>query len=208
MFDRFSYVPHRRLLYSLIWVIAVIELGLTASRIHYTRSNFNTHDPIVAELLITSFLTLLWVPLTFFFHRRVPGADTSRDRFGGLHHESLGTLLLWLMWLVGAAIATHHWPNRSAVGSGIHADILLAIVAFSWVVFALLTIVGMLAWMEYSVISALAMGSGARQASGGATRREKSLSNSSADTNGNTVGIPNVGYHSPISNTAPVIATV
>ncbi|KAF8215424.1 hypothetical protein K438DRAFT_1660174 [Mycena galopus ATCC 62051] len=171
MFNRYSYVPHRRLLYFLIWAVAAAELGLTAERIHFTRSNFGSYDPIVAELLVTSIFTLFWVPLTLIFHRRAPGlADRNGpavanghnvrggSRFGGLHHESSGNIVLWVMWLVGAAIAAHHWPNRSAAGFGRPGSIILAIVALAFVEFGLLTLVKVLALMEYSALGVSSYG--------------------------------------------------
>ncbi|KAJ7848923.1 hypothetical protein B0H14DRAFT_2766287 [Mycena olivaceomarginata] len=169
MFRRYSYVPHRRLFYGLIWAIAAAELGLTATRIHFTRSNFRNHEAIVAELLVTSILTLFWVPLTLLFHRRAPGIDNvhnnvdgnlrgNRHRYGGLHHESSGNLVLWIMWLVGAAIAAHRWPTRGAVGFGRNADILITLVALALVEFGLMTLVKVLALMEYSALGASGLG--------------------------------------------------
>ncbi|KAJ7244397.1 hypothetical protein B0H12DRAFT_1022493 [Mycena haematopus] len=163
MFNRYSYVPHRRLFYGLIWALAVAELGLTAAHIQFTRSHFGTHEAIVAELLVTSILTILWVPVTLLFHRRAPAVNNNvnargssrvggNSRFGGLHHETSGNLVLWIMWLVGAAIAAHRWPTRSFVGSGRQADILIALIAIAFVEFGLMTLVKVLALMEYSAL--------------------------------------------------------
>lgn len=99
-----SYVPHRWALYSLLWAASVVELALTAFRIRHTNSLFGTHDPIVAELLVTSILTILWVPVTLLFHRSA-GAGTG-TALSPRHGETGGNLVLWIMWLVGAAIAT------------------------------------------------------------------------------------------------------
>ncbi|KAF8218048.1 hypothetical protein K438DRAFT_1747286 [Mycena galopus ATCC 62051] len=173
MFNRYSYVPHRRIFYTLIWALAAAALGLTAARIHFTRSNFRTHEAIVAEILVTSILTLLWVPVTLIFHRRAPDDLNARGglgggRFGGLHHESSGNIVLWLMWLVGAAIAAHHWPTRTFVGFGRQGDMLLAIVALAFVEFGLLTMVKVLALMEYSAlgVSSLAANPGVVEKNG------------------------------------------
>ncbi|KAF7377961.1 hypothetical protein MSAN_00220000 [Mycena sanguinolenta] len=157
MFHHYSYVPHRRLFYGLIWALAVVELGLTATHIQFTRSHFGTHEAIVAELLVTSILTLLWVPVTLIFHRRAPDLDGNLNtrghgRFGGLHHESSGNIVLWIMWLVGAAIAAHRWPTRLFTGFGRQGDILLALVAIAFVEFGLMTLVKVLALMEYSAL--------------------------------------------------------
>lgn len=105
-----SYVPHRWAIYSLLWCAAVVELALTAFRIHHTRSLFGTHDAIVAELLVTSILTILWVPVTLLFHRSAGGVGGTGTGAGTAlsprHGETGGNLILWIMWLVGAAIAT------------------------------------------------------------------------------------------------------
>ncbi|KAJ6480125.1 hypothetical protein C8R45DRAFT_348334 [Mycena sanguinolenta] len=168
MFHHYSYVPHRRFFYGLIWALAVVELGLTAAHIHFTRSRFRTHEAIVAELLATSILTLLWVPVTLVFHRRAPDLNHNLNtrgngRFGGLHHESSGNIVLWIMWLVGAAIAAHRWPTRAFTGFGRQGDILLALIAIAFVQFGLMTMVKVLALMEYSAVGVTGLaGPGAR----------------------------------------------
>ncbi|KAJ7642186.1 hypothetical protein FB45DRAFT_739239 [Roridomyces roridus] len=160
-FDRTSYPAHRRYIYALAWCVAAIELGLTADRIHETRF----HYPIIAELLTTSILTIIWVPLAIVFHRR-----SSSSRFGGLHFESIGTFVLWTMWLVGGAIATHRWPNRTVVGPGHRAHILLAAVAFSLTSFGIFTLVAASLLMEYSALYAA---SNTLPTYSGAARNEK-----------------------------------
>ncbi|KAL5525441.1 hypothetical protein ACEPAF_9311 [Sanghuangporus sanghuang] len=162
---RDSYVPHRRLLYALLWMIAVVELGLTAFRIHHTRSLFGFYDRVIAELLVVSILTILWAPLTLLLHRSALGSagatGTQRRGFGFLHGETSGNLILWIMWLVGAAIATNHWPTRALAGPGKQGRILTTIIALAWVEFALLTLAKMFAAMEYAALnSAGGAGSG------------------------------------------------
>ena len=206
MFRRYSYVPHRRLLYGLLWAIAVAELGLTGARIQFTRTNLGTHgmsyipislrspltnsphpilDPIVAELLVVSILTILWVPVTLLFHRTAPGVGgsgtTGRRGFGGgglyggLHHESSGNFVLWVMWLVGAAIAAHTWPTRAIAGPGKEGRILITIVALAFVEFGLMTLAKVAALMEYAAL-------GARGGAGVGTTSEKTAGNAPAAT--------------------------
>lgn len=57
MVHRESYVPHRRLLYGLLWLTAVAELGLTAFRIHSTRRAFGTHgkSPTILSNKLSSY---------------------------------------------------------------------------------------------------------------------------------------------------------
>jgi hypothetical protein len=51
------------------WIFAVVLLGLTAARIHYTENlspkdplngGHDFYDPIIAELLVASILSMLW----------------------------------------------------------------------------------------------------------------------------------------------------
>ncbi|KAK7045196.1 hypothetical protein R3P38DRAFT_2882989 [Favolaschia claudopus] len=218
MFHNYSYVPHRRALYLLIWALSVAELGLTATRIHFTRKNFSTHESIVAELLVTSILTILWVPLTLIFHRSAPGLDTRNTapgtantphsrfpgRFGGLHHESSGNIVLWIMWLVGAAIAAHTWPTHAAAGFTHQGRILLAIVGVAFTVFGLLTLAKVLALMEYSAIGVSTYGG---PGAGHATRPEKA---GYPATNAPTTTAPGGAGYAPGTNgatttTAPAV---
>ncbi|EJD05283.1 uncharacterized protein FOMMEDRAFT_139746 [Fomitiporia mediterranea MF3/22] len=160
MVGRDSYVPHRRALYALLWMISVAELGITGFRINFTRKNLHFHDPIVAELLVVSILTIIWAPLTLLFHRsalnRAGGTSTSRfGGFGFLHGETTGNFVIWIMWFIGAAIATHNWPTRAIAGPGKQGRILIVIVALAWVAFGLLTLAKVGAMMEYSARNAL-----------------------------------------------------
>ncbi|EJD06316.1 uncharacterized protein FOMMEDRAFT_165160 [Fomitiporia mediterranea MF3/22] len=165
MVGRHSYVPHRRALYALLWMISVAELGFTAYRIHYTRKNFGTHESIIVELLVVSILTIIWAPLTLIFHRSAPNStgSTSTSRSGGLgflHGETTGNFIIWVLWLVGAAIATHNWPTRAIAGPGKQGRILITIVALAWVAFSLLTLAKIGAMMEYSARNAIGGGAG------------------------------------------------
>ncbi|KAJ7641929.1 hypothetical protein FB45DRAFT_1054310 [Roridomyces roridus] len=160
-FDRASYPAHRRILYALAWAVAAIELGLTAERIHETRF----HYPIIAELLATACLTLIWAPLALVFHRRSAGSPVS-----GLRSESFGNFVLWCMWFVGSAIATHRWPNRDIVGAGHRGHVLLAAVAFSLASFGIFTLIATSILMEYAAINAA---SGTLPTTYSGTRSEK-----------------------------------
>lgn len=130
-------------------------------------------DKIVVELLVTSILTILWVPLTLLFHRTARGVNNnhnntagttthsrigSRGHYGGLHHESSGNFVLWVMWLVGAAIAVHQFPNRLAAGPGKEGRILITIIALAFVEFGLMTLAKVLALMEYAALGATSRG--------------------------------------------------
>ena len=86
----------------------MILLGLTGYRIHHTISVASFHDPIVAELLSASVITLVWIPAALFFLSRSASAsnDIATDGLAGLVPEFAGWAALWILWLVGAAIAT------------------------------------------------------------------------------------------------------
>ncbi|KAL5479113.1 hypothetical protein ACEPAI_2401 [Sanghuangporus weigelae] len=173
---RDSYVPHRRALYALLWMIAVVELGLTAYRIHHTRSLFGFYDPIIVELLVTSILTITLIPVILLTLRGI--LRPSRKRLGFLHSESVRNLILWIMWLVGGAIATHKWPRRSFAGPGKQGRILTTIIAFAWIEFGLLTLVKVFSAMEYAAKNAGSGGLGSAQA------REKSSTSGGSASGG------------------------
>ncbi|KAL5525440.1 hypothetical protein ACEPAF_9310 [Sanghuangporus sanghuang] len=173
---RNSYVPHRVVLYGLLWTMAVVELGLTAYRINYTNDNFDTYDPIIVQLLVTSILTITWIPLILLSLRGILGP--SRKRLGFLHGESARNLILWIMWLVGGAIATHKWPKRSLAGPGKQGRILTTIIAFAWIEFGLFTLVKVFAAMEYAAKNASGGGAGGL----GPTHAREKPANSAAGT--------------------------
>ena len=95
---------HRHALYSLIWIFSVIELALTAYRIHLTRKSGYT-EHIIAELLSTSIFTLLWIPFASLLINR---SSSNSGNNSTIHHhgETIGNAIIWTMWLIGAAIAT------------------------------------------------------------------------------------------------------
>ncbi|KAL5520180.1 hypothetical protein ACEPAG_9393 [Sanghuangporus baumii] len=175
----FITVPERQALYIVVWAIAAAELGLTAFHIHSSTSTSSTYEPIVAELLAVSVLTVLFMPFIFLFLRR--STYVSRSPAAGkaeMAHTTtsqvdvyevycvVGTALksvllnrwtlislnsiIWLMWLVGAAIATHKWPTRASAGSGEQGRIVITIVALAWSCFGTLTLARYLAVLEVS----------------------------------------------------------
>ncbi|THH03164.1 hypothetical protein EW145_g6479 [Phellinidium pouzarii] len=154
-----SYVVHRSALYALLWASAVVELGLTGWRIHHTKSVAGFYDPIVAALLVSAVLTLIWIPITSFLHlRKARGlhSDTGAG-YAPLHAESGGNIVLWIMWLVDAAIATHKWPTRALVGpsSPKDAHLLLSLVAFAWISFGVLSLACVFVLMHFAALRAI-----------------------------------------------------
>ena len=56
------------------------------------------------------------------------------------------------MYLVGAAIATNNWPSKHFIGTGKQAEVLVAIVALSWIAFSVLSMTGVLALMHHAAM--------------------------------------------------------
>jgi len=130
--------PARLFLYICLWVFSAVILGLTAARLHYTthippfdplNAGRNFYDPIVAELLATSIITLLWV--SWVIHVLVRRFELGL--VSSFAHELLGLFVLFVLWLVGAAIATSYWGNLSWCWIYEPCRLLTAMVAFAWI---------------------------------------------------------------------------
>ncbi|EKM49041.1 uncharacterized protein PHACADRAFT_265891 [Phanerochaete carnosa HHB-10118-sp] len=124
----------------LLWLFAAVTLGLSAARIHYTlhippgdplNRGVDFYDPIVAELLATSAITVLWVPW-------VVSIITRTYDYGIVStflSETIGLFILFVLWLVGAAIATSSWGNLAWCHIYLPCRVLTALVAFAWMSF-------------------------------------------------------------------------
>ncbi|KAI0338668.1 hypothetical protein BDW22DRAFT_1362759 [Trametopsis cervina] len=133
----------RIFLYVLLWLFSAVLLGLTAARIHYTlhiplgdplNGGNDFYDPIVAELIATSALTLLYVP--WIIHVIARTAEYGWvSTFAG---ETVGLFILFVMWLVGAAISTSIWGDLSWCHQFQACRLLTAMVAFAWMGFILI----------------------------------------------------------------------
>ncbi|KNZ78573.1 hypothetical protein J132_11212 [Termitomyces sp. J132] len=135
--------PLRAGLYSALFIFSVILLGLTAARVHHTKSlgspdtisrgRSGYYEPITVELLSTSIIaTLFSLPLM--------ACLCSRRGFGLPHFltELLGILSLFVLYLVGAAIFTHKYRRISYCrGYFLQCRIVSAIMAFSWMSWAI-----------------------------------------------------------------------
>lgn len=128
---------YRIFLYTALGVFAVCQLGMTAARLHYTlhvplrdpvNGGVDFYDPIIAELLVTSILTMFWVPLLVTrIHRRHENTFISKFR-----EELIGLLVLFILWIVGAAISTSRWGDLAWCRIYQPCRLLTAIVAFAW----------------------------------------------------------------------------
>ncbi|KAF8890930.1 hypothetical protein BD779DRAFT_1515271 [Infundibulicybe gibba] len=142
----FDLPPLRIALYCVLTLFSVVLLGLSAARIHYTthlprgdplNGGKNFYDPIVVELLVTSILTIPWsIFIIISIHKRVESRLVSLFR-----GEIIGLAVLWLFWLVGAAIATSIWGDLSFCHKYQACRILTALVAFSWMGWIILSII-------------------------------------------------------------------
>ncbi|KAG6888880.1 hypothetical protein C0995_005135 [Termitomyces sp. Mi166 len=134
-----SFGPLRAGLYSALLIFSVILLGLTAARVHHTKSlgqpdtisrgRTGYYDPSTVELLSTSILAIL-------FSLPLMGCLCSRSGFGLPHFltELLGILSLFILYLVGSAIFTHKYRNVGYCrGYFSQCRLVSAIMAFSWI---------------------------------------------------------------------------
>ncbi|KAI0092218.1 hypothetical protein BDY19DRAFT_587586 [Irpex rosettiformis] len=135
----------RIFLYVVLFLFSAVLLGLTAARLHYTlhvpegdpvNGGNDFYDPIVVELLVSSVLTLLWVP--WVIHVIAKTSDYGWvSTFAG---ETVSLFIFFVMWLVGSAVSTHSWGDLSWCHIYRPCRILTAMVAFSWMGFILIFI--------------------------------------------------------------------
>jgi len=147
-----GYALSRLPLYALLWLVSLAVLGLTAFRVEHTRHIGKFFEKIIVELLVTSALTLLWVPYAAFSTHRDHAANAPMSM---RRPEPHGNLILWIMWLVGAAIATNDFPTAATRGVGKQSRILAAILALSWIAFALFTLIKVVMAMHYAAYHAV-----------------------------------------------------
>jgi len=127
----------RLVCYAILWVFATCTLGMAAARLHYTlhlpphdplNGGHSFYDKIIAEIVAAAGLTMLLTPLLFVrIHRRHDNGFMST--FGG---ELVGLMILFILWIVGAAIATKKWGNLNWCHVYGACRLLTAIVAFTW----------------------------------------------------------------------------
>ncbi|KAJ7672146.1 hypothetical protein DFH06DRAFT_1175438 [Mycena polygramma] len=123
--------------YSVFGLFSLVLFGLTAARLHYTthlppgdplNNGNNFFDPIVVELLFSSLLGMIWsvYAVTTIHHLR-------EDRWIHTFFSEIVMLsILFVLYLVGAAIATSIWGNLSFCHQFRACRILTAMLAFAW----------------------------------------------------------------------------
>ncbi|KAJ3569111.1 hypothetical protein NP233_g5264 [Leucocoprinus birnbaumii] len=133
-----AFHPIRIILYLFFFCFSVILMGLTAYRIHSTKSKSapdvltdRTHfsTPIIAELLTTAILGTLFS--LFMLYCLL--AKVGRGPLGVYAFEHLWLALLFIFSLVGAGVVTHEFSNLRWCRYTLACRILEAIKAFSWI---------------------------------------------------------------------------
>ncbi|KAF8060190.1 hypothetical protein FPV67DRAFT_334474 [Lyophyllum atratum] len=122
--------PVRIALYTALAIFSIVLMGLTAARIAHTKSLGLGYNPIIAELLSVSILSFLWsLPIMWCIGRRFEGGYAS-----SYLTELLGLFVLWVMYLVGAAIHATLFHNANVCwGISPQCRIMTAIQAFAWI---------------------------------------------------------------------------
>ncbi|KAE9407506.1 hypothetical protein BT96DRAFT_104541 [Gymnopus androsaceus JB14] len=124
-------------LYLALLVFTFILFVLCCVRINYTLHLApEFYDPVVAELLFTTIVTLLWccLMLCIFF------IETLKLEFLRLYwHELIGLIILWFLWLGGAAAASSIFGDISTCQQFQACQILSALLAFAWLGWIMLT---------------------------------------------------------------------
>ncbi|KAJ3507901.1 hypothetical protein NLJ89_g6043 [Agrocybe chaxingu] len=161
-------------------------LGLTAYRINYTerlnsgdiltfRRRF--YDPVVVELLVTACLGII---ISVAFLASILGRAGKDALTYALEHICLITL--WILFLVGSGVFTSRWTNLGwCRGSYKICRILEAIKAFSWICWALVTLL-----ILSSLYNMIQRRSGWWSAADGRKEREPSGSGSYPETRATT----------------------
>ncbi|CAK5263032.1 unnamed protein product [Mycena citricolor] len=128
----------RTCLYCLFAILSFVLFALCGARLHYTthlptgdplNNGHNFYDPIVVELLFSSLLGMFWAvyAVLTIHHMR-------EDRWIFTFFAEIVVLgSLFLLYLVGAAIATSLWGNLGFCHQYHACRLLTTLVAFSWV---------------------------------------------------------------------------
>lgn len=136
----------RMSLYTFVFLFSIVLFSLTIVRLNYTdrkrdprvdplRDGKAFYDPPIPELLVASFLTMCFAPwMMFVLHRRYGHRVLSKTWF-----ELLCLFVLWALWLGGAASAASLWPNLNWCQIYKPCRILVALMAFAWMGWVLLT---------------------------------------------------------------------
>ncbi|KAF5364464.1 hypothetical protein D9758_010705 [Tetrapyrgos nigripes] len=129
--------PVRTFLYVVLIAFSAVLLGLSAARIHYTMTLHGEDaltlpgiapyfEPILAEVIATTGASILWSVFILF------GTFTSRPLIRLLRDELLILLVLWLLWIAGAAVVSAIYLPIGWCQEFSYCRIIAALVGFAW----------------------------------------------------------------------------
>jgi len=130
----------RLVLYVALAVWAFILFSLCCARLSYTstpRTNTSLydgapfHDPSVAELLVSSIFTLIFLPIILFTTLK----QSRHSVLGRVWFEIICLFVLWLFYVGGAGALSNILPNvwyNGAWCAYSQCNLLQAILAFAW----------------------------------------------------------------------------
>jgi len=131
-------------LYAILGLFSAVLFCLCAVRLHYTThlSPYDPlnggepfYDPIIVELLVTALFTIFWcIFIISTIHKRIESRLVSTFRA-----ELIGLAFLWIMWIVGAAVASNSWAYLSWCWRYEPCRVLSALVSFAWLGWLVLT---------------------------------------------------------------------
>ncbi|KAF8815256.1 hypothetical protein BYT27DRAFT_7129161, partial [Phlegmacium glaucopus] len=130
------------LLYPLLFVFSTVLLGLTAYRVHYTKSlsggdilttRSHYYDPRIVALLVGSILAVVFSMIMLVVMLAWRNGGTSFAETGSV-------LILWIYFLITAALVTDQFSNLKWCRGGFkECSVLETIKAFSWMCWAILS---------------------------------------------------------------------
>ncbi|KAJ3506959.1 hypothetical protein NMY22_g17083 [Coprinellus aureogranulatus] len=131
-------------LYGALAICSFLLFIMSCARLNYTlhldkndplNEGRPFYDPVVAELLFTSLVSMPWCGFMIYsIHKRYENRYISKFR-----DEMIALSLLWLFWIVGSAIATTMWRNLGWCQHINACRVLSALLAFAWLGWIALT---------------------------------------------------------------------
>ncbi|KAF6746167.1 hypothetical protein DFP72DRAFT_295278 [Ephemerocybe angulata] len=132
-------------LYGALAVFSFLLFVFSAARLNYTltlskgdslNGGRKFYDPVVAELLFTSLISMPWAAFMIFsIHKRYENRYISKFR-----DEMIMLAFIWIFWMVGTAYATSIWAADIASCQNFNAcRVLSALLAFAWLGWLALT---------------------------------------------------------------------
>ncbi|KIL62996.1 hypothetical protein M378DRAFT_12495 [Amanita muscaria Koide BX008] len=128
--------PTRIILNFMVVIFAIILIGLTSSRIHFTHQQpIGFFEPITADILATSIIAFLWsLAVLLLLAGRVGGSLAS------FFIENIMYFLIWVLYLVANAIYSHKFAHIGHCRRfAEQCRVITAILAFAWINWAIYT---------------------------------------------------------------------